>query len=660
MAKKKAKKKEKPEPMLWDSVIYEDRFLEAYTGTKILQDEVTAIVELIANAWDAGATEVGISWPNGMGIKEFSIRDNGTGMISEEFLQRWSTLSYDRKKHLGEYAIFPDGVDLPNRFAFGRNGKGRFSGFCFGSEYIVETSKNGELNRYRISRGDDTPFVIKLELTKESDKHGTRIYCPEGKQRILNQEEISSEIGMRFLTDPNFKVSVNGTEIDFSNIDGEHIQKEMILIENVNTPVELIVIDTQKTDRTTKQHGVAWHVGGRLVGDCSWKGMGRDKLIDGRRIAAKRYQFIVKADCLSDSGAIKDDWSGFDRDNETFEQVAEVVYDKIGEYMLKVSEDDRKNTLSKAISRNRAKLETVGPSGRERWKNFVEQAQEACPSINENDIVKLSEIVANLEQAKTKYALIHKLADLKPEQLDDLDQILDEWTLDIAKEVLDEIGRRLKLVKEIRLKVFDVETKEVQELQPLFKEGLWIFGPEFETIEYTSNEGMTRVIQDLFGKKDIKGSRNRPDFAILPDGTAGLYSYPKYDDEAGGEIGTDRLVIVELKKPGIPISTDEKAQCWKYVLELYRKGLLDDTSRTMCYVLGEIIDSQECLRREEKEGRVIIQPLDFGTVLKRAESRLLRLQDRVKNAPFLQDKTEEIEKFLKPVDEEKALFMESA
>lgn len=30
MAKKKAKKKEKPEPMLSDSVIYEDRFLEAY------------------------------------------------------------------------------------------------------------------------------------------------------------------------------------------------------------------------------------------------------------------------------------------------------------------------------------------------------------------------------------------------------------------------------------------------------------------------------------------------------------------------------------------------------------------------------------------------------------------------------------------------------
>lgn len=38
----------------------------------------------------------------------------------------------------------------------------------------------------------------------------------------------------------------------------------------------------------------------------------------------------------------------------------------------------------------------------------------------------------------------------------------------------------------------------VQELQPLFKRGLWIFGPEFETIEFTSNVGMTKVVQNCF------------------------------------------------------------------------------------------------------------------------------------------------------------------
>ena len=82
---------------------------------------------------------------------------------------------------------------------------------------------------------------------------------------------------------------------------------------------------------------------------------------------------------------------------------------------------------------SRVKLDKAG----EKWKNFVDQAQEQCPSIKESDIVKLSEIVANLEHAKSKYALMYKLAELKVEQLDDLDQLLGEWTLDFAKEVLD-------------------------------------------------------------------------------------------------------------------------------------------------------------------------------------------------------------------------------
>jgi hypothetical protein len=68
----------------------------------------------------------------------------------------------------------------------------------------------------------------------------------------------------------------------------------------------------------------------------------------------------------------------------------------------------------------------------------------------------------------------------------------------MAKIVLDEIAQRLKLIEELQMRTRDERSREVQDLQPLFKRSLWIFGPEFETIEYTSNSGMTRVIQDLF------------------------------------------------------------------------------------------------------------------------------------------------------------------
>lgn len=326
--------------------------------------------------------------------------------------------------------------------------------------------------------------------------------------------------------------------------------------------------------------------------------------------------------------------------------------------MLTASEEDRKSTLAKAREKNKDVLNTIGPRAAEKWEAFVTQTQLACPSIRETDVVKLSEVMANLESSKSGYALLHKLSEYGPDQLDDLHQLLDDWTLDMAKVVLDEIGRRVKLVDELREKTGDDNALEVQDLQPLFERGLWIFGPEFETIEYTSNEGMTRVIQDLFSKPSMKGTRNRPDFAVLPDGSVGLYSIPRYDRE-GGEVGTDRLVIIELKKPGVPLGSDQKSQCWKYVRELYEKGLLQDGTEVRCFVLGKSSKPHEEGTLTEKDGKVVIQPLLFNSVLERAKSRLLKLFDRIKSAPFLQKHKNEIAPYLEPARAVPDLFADS-
>jgi hypothetical protein len=188
-------------------------------------------------------------------------------------------------------------------------------------------------------------------------------------------------------------------------------------------------------------------------------------------------------------------------------------------------------------------------------------------------------------------------------------------------------------LEQLKIKVLSKDTDEVQELQPLFKKGLWIFGPEYETIEYTSNQGMTSVIQNLYGGIE-KGSRKRPDFAILSDSTVGLYSYPKYDDE-GGEIGVDRLTIVELKKPGVPLSSEQKSQAWGYVKELTKKGYVTPENKITCFVLGSEIDPLEA--QETHQGGTKIIPLLYDTVVKRANSRLLNLYDKVKNSPFLEN-----------------------
>lgn len=616
---------------------FDSRFLDDYLGGNISNDPVTAIVELIANAWDAGATKVKIDWPE----KEddiFSIVDNGHGLTALEFSERWTRLSYNRFETQGNDVFIPeDNKILNKRTVYGRNGKGRFSAFCFGdNEYFVETKKDSSLVCYQVlkSTGNNPLLYKETELPNPSmlshDKHGTAVYTKKTKHIGIPEDRIRSEIGIRFLTDPDFTVYVNEKPVIFNDINSEQVST--LSFKFREKVINIRVIHTTKSDKTTQQHGVAWHVNNRLVGKCGWEGMRNDNILDGRTSIAKKYTFIVQADAVVDH--VKPDWTGFKNNDEMLE-FYDLTKSTILGFITELSKEKRAETTKRLKDDNRQKLSVVSPIGVSRWNEFVENIQVECPTLNDEELDSVAKILANLEASTSQYSLIHKLSEYTPKDLDDLYDILRDWNVTSAKAVLDEIQTRLRLIEELRAKVHKKSTLEVQELQPLFSKGLWIFGPEFESIEYTSNQGMTKVLQDLF-KIDITGSKNRPDFVVLPESSVGLYGCYDYDDE-GCETGVRKVVIVELKKPGISLGENEKSQCWKYVKELYDKGAILPTAKVDCYLLGEMIEQGEAFERSERNEDVKIRPMVFDTILKRAETRLLNLHKKVELAPFLED-----------------------
>ena len=82
------------------SLFFDNRFLERHAGA-IIQDSAIAIVELVANSWDAWATRVDIVWPETGSDRYFEIEDNGKGMSEGQFRLRWRTLDYDRSRAQG-------------------------------------------------------------------------------------------------------------------------------------------------------------------------------------------------------------------------------------------------------------------------------------------------------------------------------------------------------------------------------------------------------------------------------------------------------------------------------------------------------------------------------------------------------------------------------
>ncbi len=404
----------------------------------------------------------------------------------------------------------------------------------------------------------------------------------------------------------------------------------------------LIVIDTLKADRTTRQHGIAWVVNNRMVGKAGWLGFDQERLLDGRSSEAKRFLFIVRADYLAD--AILSDWSAFDPANEAWRATREAVHARIREVISEVTADRRraaKASIRESLGPTVAKLP---PVGRDRWNSFVEKVVDTCPTISVDAVEQVAGVLANLELATSKYELLAKLHDMKPGDLDQLNALLVDWTVRTAKLALDEIASRLKLIQELDQKLRDPAMDEVGDLQPLFERSLWVFGPEFESLEFTSNRGMTEVIAKIFGG-DEQGSRQRPDFVMLPDGSVGLYSRDSHDQ--GGDVdGVARLVIAEIKKPGVTIGGEQKNQPWNYVEELLERGLLTDAAKVTCFVLGSKIKNTEAGVDTKLDGRVTIIPMTYTTFVRRAEKRMLGLREKLRNAPFLREHGIDVDEFL--------------
>ncbi|PRX02606.1 UNVERIFIED_ORG: histidine kinase/DNA gyrase B/HSP90-like ATPase [Martelella mediterranea] len=625
-------------------LLFDDRFLDKYAGP-IITDPAVAIVELVANAWDAYTTKVDIVWPKRSQDIPFSITDNGKGMTPAQFERRWKTLDYNRLAEEGSKAAPP--ADLPDshpRHPYGRNGKGRHAAFKFSDPYRVRTWRDGTETVYEVRRGAIQPFDVTVISSRDKVAgHGTEIAATTSDGTTMDADTAREIIGTRFLADPNFVVSLDGTLVTFDDIPTRNIQKA-----NVDVPgfgvVEIVMIDSQKADRTTRQHGIAWRVNSRLVGSPGWVGFDHERILDGRSTEAKRFQFIVSADILEN--AVQPDWSGFIHNDPAWQATRPAVHAQIKQYLSTFSADRRreaKHSVKEYLVKTVRQLPAVG---RERWNQFVDEVIDNCPSISTEEVSKVAGILANLELSTSKFSLISKLNELQPGDLDALYALLDDWTLRLAKDALDEIQTRLKLIEDLDKKLRDETMDEVGDLQPLFERSLWVFGPEFESLEFTSNKGMTEVIRKIFGSNK-SGSRQRPDFVMLPDGSVGLYSRDAHD--LGHEVdGVSRLVVAEIKKPGVGIGSEQKDQAWRYVKELRSKGLLTEAAVTTCYILGSKIDPAEGDVRHEWDRRVSIIPMTYNTFIRRAEKRMLGLRAKLKDAPFLKEHGIDGEAFLTP------------
>jgi len=614
-------------------VFFGKNFLRDHAG-RIMTDPNFALVELVANSWDAGANQVFIEIPEALGDK-ISISDNGTGMKREEFLTRWKTLSYNRVKYQGREVIFPDGKKS-NRIAYGKSGKGRHAMFCFGDNYYVETWQDGEACKFEVRKAKGLFDIIELDTNKEEDEqreHGTKIWTLINKN-LVKLEDVFNLIGSKFITDPSFQIFINNKLV--TSLELKDLMKQFNVEVQPYGTVGVKLYDTIKSGRTSWQTGIAWWVNNRLVGTPSWK-MAKESFLDRRKSEAKRYTIIVQADILQNE--VLPDWSWF-KENEKFKKTFDLVSEKIIEILDEIFKSKRTERKKRVLIKNKMMLRDLSSLSRDKIGKFIDDIQKNCPSLNENDLENLTQILINLESSETGYKLLKQIAEIPPSDIDHLSEILSKWTILEAKTVLDDLKWRLELINELQT-VVERKSDELHELQPIFERALWIFGPEYDTAQFTSNKEMTTVIKTFFNKKFPGRVRDRPDFVILPDMSIGVYATNKYSRR--GVVDFSKVVIVELKQGQSTITQEEMNQAMNYV-SLLRKNASIPNAEITAYVLGSKIE--EFIEETTRGKNTLIIPMSYNIVLENAHARTFNLIKKIKKEKKIQDQDLEIKEII--------------
>lgn len=606
------------------SSLFEEDYLLRELG-QVAHVPQVALTELVANAWDAGASKVDLVLPREIGGL-LTVTDDGHGMTPDQFKRRWMTLGYARLKHQGPNVEFPAGRTTRPRKAYGRNGVGRHGLLCFADEYQVETWRDGVMAIFTVGTdAGPSPFVLRSEKLKKSEGCGTRLSVKVSR-KLSDAEEILTVLAARFVHDPEFNIRVNGRSLAFHQIEGKVSEATLRLSPNHSATV--IVIDSTRLNHSSVHQGIAFWVQRRLVGNPSWT-VGSANF-DGRTRFARRYKVIVDTEGFE--AEVESDWTRF-RNSKIIDELYRVTAEHIDKVAQELASQIVEESSTDALVQNRKELSDLGQGARLEVAEFTKTIAQSHPTMSPEFLATAVKAVINLEKSKSGAALLQKLSLLPPDDVDGLDHLLAEWSVKDALRVLDEIDSRISVVETIQRLANDPKTDELHTLHPLILRSRWLFGPEFESQEYCSNVTLQTVAKELFKGSDAQfiNEKNRPDIVVLPDKTTcqitGIESFDPADPTL---IQMQNILLIELKRGGYELTRKEVNQADNYAQDIVASGAVSGTPHICAWVVGHKVAAgvakDKALRNETRD-YARIRATTYGTLVDTANRRLLKLRD---------------------------------
>lgn len=244
-------------------------------GINLYSNAAAVLTEVVANAWDAEATTVEMTWNRDSNT--LTILDNGTGMSEEHVNSRFLNVGYQKRLPGNE------GTHSPrlHRPYMGRKGIGKLSVFSVASNIKVEskridcpaTALSLSLDKLEEAIRDKAAYHPTEELIDgDFPPHGTRLTLSnlQSKRFSVTIAALRKRLARRFdildfePDDPNrFDVYINGRKLSYEDRD------DLARIEYIWT-----IGDTEIDESATPKLKKSWHLPGVVDSAKGWSASG--------------------------------------------------------------------------------------------------------------------------------------------------------------------------------------------------------------------------------------------------------------------------------------------------------------------------------------------------------------------------------------------------
>ena len=204
-----------------------DSNIITHLGMNLYSNTPSVLSEIVANAWDADASEVKITITD----DRIVIEDNGCGMTTEDINKKYLTIGYQRRDKSPRSEKY-------GREVMGRKGIGKLSAFSIAKNVYVMSQKNGEKNGFKldidaimdhIKDGKEITTYEPPEINSDDidlthlseEKTGSKIVLCNFKKRVnRTPDALRKNLARRFgiLGEKyNFKVEINSSPVTLAD-----------------------------------------------------------------------------------------------------------------------------------------------------------------------------------------------------------------------------------------------------------------------------------------------------------------------------------------------------------------------------------------------------------------------------------------------------------